>query len=790
MTQTPASSRSTDRLALILQQVDTLPTLPSVAMELLRLTSDEQTHANQVVELIRDDPALTGKVLALCRGASLGVRASTMTIDRAVTLLGFEAIRNAVLSIKVAEAFADDPPRDPDAAGYDRAALWRHCLGVAIAAELIAEAHEQKLRVEPAEAFVCGLLHDVGKLALDHVLPKAYQRVVELTDQSQACIAAVERKVIGLDHHAAGRRLALRWGLSQAITDCIWLHGQPPEALPSLPHRKLIALVSLADLYVRQLHIGYSGNHRITEDPADRLAALDLDPRRTQQAVGRVHDELERRAAALGLAKAAPDRKLFLESIMQANQMLGRLNQRLREHQRRTGDQGRTLDAVAAFGRQLQQCQEIGGTLAAVAASAAGVFEADRVVLVHQPRDEGDWKISQFDGRGRLLRGGLAEPTRTLAGVAPSGSSARLVDRSVLRAIKQATGDGRAAANLQATALPASQATVVLAWHPAELDPAGTTGDRPADGPAPAPVAPEQIAALSGMWGAAIAAADRHEAAAWMSEQLAQAHADRAEAQQRMLATQALARVGQMAAGAAHEMNNPLAVISGRAQLLSVKLEAGSREQADAALICEHAQKLSDLITALHVFAQPPEPHFKQVAIDDVMTRASRLVHAQMPDAKWVQLSPSASMPPLRTDPDHLARALAELLLNAHQARPKSAVQVKVRHDPLEHRLLIQVIDNGVGMDPQTLAHATDPFFSSRPAGRGTGLGLSRASRLVEGLDGRIVLASEPTQGTTATINLPLQNADNKPGASESPQPAQADQVQPARTEPADTPQL
>ena len=138
-----AEASKNRRLELILRQIESLPTLPIIATRLLSLTTSDESHAREVVELVSSDQALTAKVLAMCRHADLGVRDDVMTIERAVVLLGFNAIRNAVLSIKVFETFegtrqSKGGEEYTEGTPFDRPAFWRHSLSVAILSENIA----------------------------------------------------------------------------------------------------------------------------------------------------------------------------------------------------------------------------------------------------------------------------------------------------------------------------------------------------------------------------------------------------------------------------------------------------------------------------------------------------------------------------------------------------------------------------------------------------------------------------------------------------------------------------
>ena len=222
------------RVELILQQLEELPTLPAVAMRVLEATASDDTSAKEVTELISSDPALTTRILQLLHRADAGVRSDITTVDRAVVLLGFEAVRCMTLAVSVFQTLGQGARKK--AIHFNREEFWKHAVATACCAELLAEKLGLAARdsgITPSDAFVCGLLHDLGKVALDAALPKSFDRVVEATDLLRGNIADIERSIIGLDHMVVGKRLAERWGLPVSIRECIWLHGQTPAALPA-----------------------------------------------------------------------------------------------------------------------------------------------------------------------------------------------------------------------------------------------------------------------------------------------------------------------------------------------------------------------------------------------------------------------------------------------------------------------------------------------------------------------------------------------------------------------------
>src|SRR5688572_19056800 len=328
------------RVELILQQLEELPTLPAVALRVLEVTGDDTSSVADIVRVISSDPALTSRILQLTRRADLGVRGEVSTVDRAVLMLGFAAVRNAVLAVSVVQTFSGAREPHDGKSRFDREAFWTHCVAVASCAELLAEEISRVAAsgtprgpsnsdIQPADAFICGLLHDLGKIALDAVLPKSFSRVVEAADLLRGNIADLERTVVGLDHMVVGKRLAERWQLPVTMRDCAWLHGQPPQALPAnVRQPRMVNLVTLADLLAREQHLGYSGNYTFTVSKPALLEAIGVTPAQVGEAMKHLVEQIEPRAKALGLGEASSG-ELYQHALAQANRELGRVSGQL-----------------------------------------------------------------------------------------------------------------------------------------------------------------------------------------------------------------------------------------------------------------------------------------------------------------------------------------------------------------------------------------------------------------------------------------------------------------------------
>jgi signal transduction histidine kinase len=214
--------------------------------------------------------------------------------------------------------------------------------------------------------------------------------------------------------------------------------------------------------------------------------------------------------------------------------------------------------------------------------------------------------------------------------------------------------------------------------------------------------------------------------------------------------------VGELAAGAAHEMNNPLAVISGRSQLLSRLLE-DPKQKIAARLIFEQSERLSDIITELMSFAKPTPPKHSIIEPAEIVNKGLHEAKVLSEPADRLIEVTFGDVPLVRVDPEQVTEAVKEVISNAIQATDEKLGQIDIHaaFDAVSNRVVIAISDNGSGMDEPTLKRAFDPFFSAKPAGRRRGMGLAKALRWIEASGGTIRMESRLGQGTRTIILLP-----------------------------------
>ncbi|WP_052314971.1 HDOD domain-containing protein [Thiocystis violascens] len=273
-----------------------LPPLPRRSHELLRLLSDPALNILRLVELIEQTPSLAARIMGAA--GSPFFRSPTPPrhlSDAIIRLLGLDLVRDLSLSLILSQSF-----RVQHSARFDPMRYWRHAMLSATLAQILAPKIAVNEAPNPSEAYLAGLLHNLGLLALVHVAPEGMDHVFEQAEADPAqSLAGIERALLGLDHADAGGEIAVAWHLPPAIGAAMRHHR---DALYRGPHWPLIILINVADgASAEQTH----GEQR-TDDVDSRaklLDALGIAPMHWERAVAHWReqvDNIERLAAVLG----------------------------------------------------------------------------------------------------------------------------------------------------------------------------------------------------------------------------------------------------------------------------------------------------------------------------------------------------------------------------------------------------------------------------------------------------------------------------------------------------------
>lgn len=252
------------------------------------------------------------------------------------------------------------------------------------------------------------------------------------------------------------------------------------------------------------------------------------------------------------------------------------------------------------------------------------------------------------------------------------------------------------------------------------------------------------------------------------NQMVRQLHESREEIQRlhrtQMTRAEHLATLGELAAGLAHEIRNPLAGIAGVMEMIERDLPPASPSREIIHEVQRETRHIQRILSDLLDYARPKPPQMRPADLNDTAEHAVALGRQQVASRPiHIRLKKAAEMSVVEHDPAGIEQVLLNLLLNALQAIPQDGI-VTVEVGVNQDSAFVAVTDTGRGIAPQHLPNIFRPFYTTK--GQGTGLGLSLARRIVEAHNGRIEVSSQPGQGSRFTVWLPL--AKSAPGKSPS----------------------
>ncbi|MEJ5259368.1 MAG: HDOD domain-containing protein [Anaerohalosphaeraceae bacterium] len=729
------------QVEMIIRQLDTLSTFPQVAGNALRLLTDRQPpETSDLIEMLKADPALSARILSIACRQFGSASDKPLSIEEAAAALTPEQLRNAVLSVRVFQAF-EMPAAEQEE--YDfRRQLALHALATAYAADRLQDILPDSLRTI---AFSAGLLHDLGKLALLEVMPRSFLQMVKQAQLEGVSLTAIEQHHLGLDHTTVGKRLAEKWSLPRPIQTAVWLHHSDTEAVAAhIPFVELARVVHLADCLARKAEIGASGSFDSVEESLLAASRMGISPDLTAQLLSELPDWVQNQSRRLGLQTPAAAHHYY-GAIQQTAAELARHNLDLEQTSRQFQIKSRQVELLDNFlGRIKPQ-----DTLETLAFHLAQVLAAltEGAVSVLLQTDLGESSVSCFtvDRQGKQYSALLQLPAgqSVAARLDKEDFSVRVIDAGLDWFFdKFSERLNPAVCYTAALSVPGFRlGRIVFECLDAQR----------------LEMLAEIIGPLCQAAASVLQTADVARRHLELSERLAEVLGNLKMARRQFAQMEVLHGIAEMAAGAAHELNNPLSVISGRAQLLAAS-ESDPQRQQELRVIQERTEEMAQILRDLMSYARPAQPQKHIHSVMDLVQEAIRRtcrIH-NLPQMA-VRLEGIDSLADVYVDFEQIVEVLTHILLNCLQSYPGENGPVRISKTPLQppSGAAFSISDQGCGMDPKTLANAFKPFFSARPAGRRRGMGLARAQRLLQINDGSMMITSRVGKGTTVTITLP-----------------------------------
>ncbi|MHC4559139.1 MAG: HDOD domain-containing protein [Planctomycetota bacterium] len=731
-------------------RLDSLSILPCVGSQLFSKLIQGQFSPSMLADIIESDPALTARTLLLISLRGLSLSEGIFSLRQALDKLSAHDVRDAVLSVKILPPFDIDNVADNSFISFKKGLLL-HSLAVACCSKDITEMVSPQ--IDSQLAYCAGLLHDIGKLALDDTMPKSFARIVEEAKSAKECSRAIEQKHLGTEHTLLGKHLAQKWQLPNPITLAIWLHHSETVTISQeIPHARIAAVVQLADSIARQLDIGCSGSFDVP-GPAGQIARyLGIDTEQLQQIRQNLPAAVEQKSGVLGLdlPDAVASFCRFAQFAQVAAARWARRETELSLENRRLQSDSSHLDFTTDF--------------------LLGINPAGRAINIAESFAT---RWQKFYQTGMVCLYLLPSAgSQTLEAVIVEGlSQSRIVTIDVpaeVQAIPKTIANNFSILNAyDHINWLFEQLDVDFDVNRSKLMPLISNGR--AIGaiafelhyPGDAELFEEKFRTSTSIAGAvldmALAQQRQQNFAERFARLISPAGSSLPSEPAVAPAEDSLNALAEMAAGAAHELNNPLAVISGRAQLLA---EAQSDQETKEILkqIYENAREASGIIEDLMSFAEPPQPRIGRTDVKKMLDEAVQLSRRKtnVEDID-VQIEVPPDIEHVFVDSAQIVSAIANVISNAVESYSDNLEPIKITADTDEsgERVKLAITDTGCGMDAEMVEKAIQPFFSAKPAGRKRGMGLAYAARFIQLNQGKLNIASELGSGTTVTICLP-----------------------------------
>jgi HD-like signal output (HDOD) protein len=222
----------------IIKKVSSIATLPEVTAKIVATVEDPKSNAAQLHKIVSNDPALVTRILKVVNSAFYGLPGQIASIERAIVLLGLNAIKNIAVAASLGQLFRGVKLCE----GFTARDLWTHCLAVGVAARDMAK--QMKIPLVD-EAFLAGMIHDVGILISLQTNGDQLREVCAKVKESGGNFCDLERDMIGVDHQELGQALAEHWKFPRSCQMVAGFHHRPMAL--SLENRLLVTLVYVAD---------------------------------------------------------------------------------------------------------------------------------------------------------------------------------------------------------------------------------------------------------------------------------------------------------------------------------------------------------------------------------------------------------------------------------------------------------------------------------------------------------------------------------------------------------------
>ena len=722
-----------------------LPTLPEILLKLLEACDNEATPLSEVAAIISKDPALSFRVLQLVNSSYYGLRSTFTGVEQAVVYLGTNRIKNIAITTSIHQVF--ERKRFRASKHFKISRFWWNSLACATLARRIAQ---RILYPNPDEAYLSGLMHDIGRLILVSTFPKEHDSfLLEVEDVQNELWA--EKQLIGITHCEAGAWLVNNWKLNSLMADAIRYHHESLERVKdAFP---LVQIVYLANLLRendeiseheneagKQLFgLGFSNLQEIVDGSVEEVVAI------AENLNINVKPPTSKRNKQEKLDHENKNRNLTIDNVVDVVTDLNDSGYNEDKGQAVLASRIKSVALLSGFLENLVHAADIETIFAVFEQSMNVLFNINNVLFFLPDRD------------GVLLKGrtSIANDFNLL-----SQALVLPIQRSSSTIVKSYLNSSASYLTTDNTHNTIADGQVIAAFNCSTVYLVPIVANKQRVGVVLLGL-PENIKALPFSDSQLIQVIAQQMGICLLLEDMQSRKTEEIEAER-------VAAVSMTARKFTHEINNPLGIITNYLATMRLKLEKESDLHEEIDIISEEIRRISSMVNQMDLFSQTVSYRLEltdiNAVIDDIVQIVKEPLFAK--SATVITFKPGKMLPNLLTSGDALKQVIINLIKNASEAMDNGGA-VDIRTKVIQNRtsennttgkngIEILIEDNGPGIPDSILTSLYKPFATTKKNGH-SGLGLSIVNKIVKDLGGSISCTSKTNVGTCFSIFLPFE---------------------------------
>ncbi|MGM0640060.1 MAG: HDOD domain-containing protein [Thermotogota bacterium] len=258
-------------ISVISKKIEELPTPDFIVQRIINIASDPNSSVKDLNAAVLESPSLSAKILKLSNSAYYALPRKITKLSQAINILGFKTVRNLAMSIFTVKNFFRN-----EYDFFNTKKFWTHLMATAIGAELLAKTINFP---EREEAFLAGLLHDLGKIAMSNIMPESFEMIIKVANHKKISFKKAEELLESYSHESIGKLLFKQWGLSDLIINSAGFHDSV-DNLTDDNSKMIVQIIHIANITTNTLYYGYSGNFGIEVPDTNSWNNLGLNPKK------------------------------------------------------------------------------------------------------------------------------------------------------------------------------------------------------------------------------------------------------------------------------------------------------------------------------------------------------------------------------------------------------------------------------------------------------------------------------------------------------------------------------